>query len=244
MAINTPKQTSHLKREILVRLIRAFLSDNFEERTRMIPYDMRPKGHEVPYRCCIYKERAILRDRTVAGLGLSIEETEDYAELSDLASQALERKEPEQKPLTVLTTACKGCVPARIYVTDLCQGCVARPCVNTCKFGAISVQNGKSVIDPAKCKNCGTTFDEFKSSKLFGCAECYETFNDYIKNHILVNFKEQKYLGKKPNIYYVEKEIKNLEQLIEICLKNKNFNKATKYGIELQKLKEENYDKL
>ena len=55
MAINTPKQTSHLKREILVRLIKSFLSDNFEENTRLIPYDMRPKGHEVPYRCCIYK---------------------------------------------------------------------------------------------------------------------------------------------------------------------------------------------
>ncbi len=155
MAINTPKQTSHLKREILVRLIKSFLSDNFEENTRLIPYDMRPKGHEVPYRCCIYKERAILRDRAVAGLGLSIEETDDSELLSTLAAKALERKEPEDKPLTVLTTACKGCVPARIYVTDLCQGCVARPCVNTCKFGAISVQNGKSVIDPAKCKNCG-----------------------------------------------------------------------------------------
>lgn len=155
MAINTPKQTSHLKREILVRLIKSFLSDNFEENTRLIPYDMRPKGHEVPYRCCIYKERAILRDRTIAGLGLSIEETEDSELLSDLAKEALDRKEPEENPLTVLTTACKGCVPARIYVTDLCQGCVARPCVNTCKFGAISVQNGKSVIDPSKCKNCG-----------------------------------------------------------------------------------------
>lgn len=155
MAINTPKQTSHLKREILVRLIKSFLSNNFEENTRLIPYDMRPKGHEVPYRCCIYKERAILRDRTIAGLGLSIEDTDDSELLSNLADKALERKEPEENPLTVLTTACKGCVPARIYVTDLCQGCVARPCVNTCKFGAISVQNGKSVIDPAKCKNCG-----------------------------------------------------------------------------------------
>lgn len=155
MAINTPKQTSHLKREILVRLIKSFLSDNFEEKTRLIPYDMRPKGHEVPYRCCIYKERAILRDRTIAGLGFSIEDTDESTLLSDLAENALERKEPEENPLTVLTTACKGCVPARIYVTDLCQGCVARPCVNTCKFGAISVQNGKSVIDPAKCKNCG-----------------------------------------------------------------------------------------
>ena len=155
MAINTPKQTSHLKREILVRLIKAFLSDNFKENTRLIPYDMRPKGHEVPYRCCIYKERAILRDRTVAGLGLSIEETGDSELLSTLAEKAMERTEPEENPLTVLTTACKGCVPARIYVTDLCQGCVARPCVNTCKFGAISVIHGKSVIDPAKCKNCG-----------------------------------------------------------------------------------------
>lgn len=152
---STPKQTSHLKREILVRLIKAYLSDDFAENTRLIPYAMRPKGSEVPYRCCIHKERAILRDRAVAGLGMSIEEADDSELLSTLAEKSLEREEPEKNPLTVLTTACKGCVPSRIYVTDLCQGCVARPCVNTCKFGAISIQNGKSVIDPEKCKNCG-----------------------------------------------------------------------------------------
>lgn len=155
MSMNTPKQTSHLKREILVRLIKAFLSDNFSENTRLIPYDMRPKGHEVPYRCCIYKEREILRDRTIAGLGCSIEETDDSALLSDLAANALKREKPDERPLTVLTTACQGCVPSRIYVTDLCQGCVARPCENVCKFGAIKVTDGKSKIDPEKCKNCG-----------------------------------------------------------------------------------------
>ena len=156
MSMNsTTKQTSHLKREILVRLIKAYLSDDFAENTRLIPFAMRPKGSEVPYRCCIHKERAILRDRTVAGLGMSIEEADDSVLLSTLANEALERKEPEENPLTVLTTACKGCVPSRIYVTDLCQGCVARPCVNTCKFGAISIKDGKSVIDPEKCKNCG-----------------------------------------------------------------------------------------
>ena len=155
MSINTPKQTSHLKREILVRLIKAYLSDNFEENTRLIPFDMRPKGSEVPFRCCIHKERAILRDRVIAGLGLSIEEAEDSELLSSLAQKALLREEPEGTPLTVLHTACQGCVPSRIYVTDLCQGCVARPCESTCKFGAIKVENGKSKIDPAKCKNCG-----------------------------------------------------------------------------------------
>lgn len=155
MAINTPKQTSHLKREILVRLIKAYLGNNFEEDTRLIPFDMRPKGSEVPFRCCIHKERAILRDRTIAGLGLSIEEADDSELLSTLAKKAQDRTEPEDNPLTVLQTACKGCVPSRIYVTDLCQGCVARPCESACKFGAIKVENGKSSIDPAKCKNCG-----------------------------------------------------------------------------------------
>lgn len=156
MNTSTPKETSHLKREILVRLIKAYLSDNFEENTRLIPFAMRPKNSDVPnYRCCIFKERAILRDRAIAGLGFSIEDTDDSILLSDLAQKAEKREVPDEHPLTVLTTACKGCVPSRIYVTDLCQGCVARPCVNTCKFGAISIQNGKSVIDPAKCKNCG-----------------------------------------------------------------------------------------
>ncbi len=155
MAMNTPRQTSHIKREILVRLIKAFYSDNFGENARLIPYKMRPKDYDVTYRCCVYKERAILRDRTIAGLGLSIEDTDDSIHMAELAEKVLERKQPEENPLTVLQTACKGCVPSRIYVTDLCQGCVARPCVNTCKFGAITVKNGKSVIDPEKCKNCG-----------------------------------------------------------------------------------------
>jgi len=156
MAINTPiRETSHLKREILVRLIKAFYSNDFEECTRKIPYDMRPKGCEVPYRCCIYKEREILRDRAIAGLGYAIEDTDDSKLLSEMATEALGREQPDEHPLTVLQTACKGCVPSRVYVTDLCQGCVARPCVSSCRFGAITVKDGKSKIDPAKCKNCG-----------------------------------------------------------------------------------------
>src|SRR5574344_2277039 len=152
--MNEIGQTSHLKREILVRVIKAFLADNFEEGIRLIPYDMRPKGCDVPYRCCVYKERAILKDRIIAGLGYSIEDDDEITLLSTYAKGALERKEPDIKPLTVLEAACKGCVPSRVYVTDICQGCVARPCQNACHFGAISIVNGKSVIDGNKCKGC------------------------------------------------------------------------------------------
>lgn len=156
MSINTPaKQTSHLKREILARVIRAYMGDDFEKEVRLIPYKMRPQGSDVPFRCCIHKERAILRDRVIASLGFDIEEAQDSELLSDLAKKALEREIPEEYPLTILQTACNECVPARIHVTDLCQGCVARPCETACRFGAIKVDNGKAVIDRTKCKNCG-----------------------------------------------------------------------------------------
>lgn len=148
-------ETKRLKREVLIRIIKAFLSDNFAENTRLIPYEMRPKYSEVPFRCCIYKERAILRARTLAGLGFSIEEDDEATLLSDYAQRALLRQKPDPNPLTVVESACHSCQAARVYVTDLCQNCVARPCMNTCKFGAISHINGKSVINPEKCKKCG-----------------------------------------------------------------------------------------
>ena len=152
--MNNAGQAIHIKKEILVRIIEAFFSDDFEEQTRLIPYIMRPKGMEVPYRCCVYKERAIIKDRTIAGLGFPIEEDDETVSLATYAKKAIEREKIDEKPLTVLQAACKGCATNRIYVTDLCQGCVARPCLSTCKFGAVSIVNGKSVIDDSKCKKC------------------------------------------------------------------------------------------
>ena len=152
--MNNAGQAIHLKKEILIRIIKAFLSENFEEQTRLIPYIMRPKGMEVPYRCCVYKERAIIKDRTIAGLGFPIEEDDETVSLSTYAKKAVERKNISEKNLTVLQAACKGCKTNRIYVTDLCQGCVARPCLSSCKFGAVSIVNGRSVIDDSKCKKC------------------------------------------------------------------------------------------
>lgn len=152
---NSELETKRLKREVLVRLIKAYLSDDFAANTRLIPFDMRPKYSEVPFRCCVYKERGILRARTLAGLGFSIEEDDETTSLADYAKKSLERQTPDPNPLTVVESACHSCQASRVYVTDLCQNCVARPCMNTCKFGAISHINGKSVINPEKCKKCG-----------------------------------------------------------------------------------------
>ena len=148
-------ETKRLKREVLVRLIKAFMTDNFAENVRLIPYDMRPKGSEVPFRCCVYKERAVLRSRTIAGLGFAMEDDDERTLLSDFAKQALTREHPEPEPLTVLQNACKGCPSSRVFVTELCQNCVDKPCMKACKFGALHNNGKRSVIDSEKCKKCG-----------------------------------------------------------------------------------------
>ena len=152
--MNKVGQSIHIKKEVMVEIIKAFLSNDFEEQARLIPYNMRPKGMEVPYRCCVYKERAIIKDRVIAGLGFPIEEDDETVSLAKYAKKAIQREEISDKHLTVLQAACKGCKTNRVYVTNLCQGCVARPCQSTCKFGAISIINGRSVIDETKCKKC------------------------------------------------------------------------------------------
>lgn len=147
-------QQIHIKKEVMTKLIEAFLSDNFEENTRLIPFDLRPQGAEVSFRCCIHKERAIIEKRVIADLGFPLENDDDRVSLTTYAKEALDREKIDDKNLTVLQSACKGCSTNTMFVTDLCQGCVARPCEKTCRFGAIHIVNGKSVIDNEKCKKC------------------------------------------------------------------------------------------
>lgn len=143
-----------IKKETMTKIIEAYLSDDFPENTRLIPYDMRPAGAEIPYRCCIYKERAILKNRVIAGLGFPLEQDDERVNLSTYAKEAEAREEISGKNLTVVRTACKGCMPNTIYVTNLCQGCVARPCEKACNFDAIVVKDGRAQIDKDKCKKC------------------------------------------------------------------------------------------
>ena len=147
-------QSIHIKKDILVRIAKAFFSADFKNEVNKIPVSMRPRGFEAPYRCCLHKERAIIRDRIIAFLGFSMEKDDEIKALSDYAAESLMREKPDNEILTVLEDACRGCVPSKIYVTDLCKGCVARPCEKTCKFGAITVKDGKSHIDASKCRGC------------------------------------------------------------------------------------------
>ncbi len=145
-----------LRREVLKSVAAAYLnSQDFPAAVERIPFVMRPKDMR-PSRCCIHKDRAIIGFRVKAALGFRLEDEEDDSTpLSWYARQALQRLRPSAPILTVCDTACQGCVPARFYVTDVCQSCVARPCLGACHFGAVQNVRGRSYIDPEKCRNCG-----------------------------------------------------------------------------------------
>ncbi|MCR4924215.1 MAG: 4Fe-4S dicluster domain-containing protein [Lachnospiraceae bacterium] len=99
---------------------------------RMVP------GPQAQYRCCIYKERELVRQRIRLAMGM--------CPTPDMESDNI---------VQVLKPACEECPISAYTVTDNCRLCMGRACYNSCKFGAITIGHDRSYIDPSKCKECG-----------------------------------------------------------------------------------------
>ena len=55
----------------------------------------------------------------------------------------------------VISSACEDCPISSYVVTDNCQNCIGKACINACNFGAIEMGRHRSHIDASKCKECG-----------------------------------------------------------------------------------------
>ena len=96
--------------------------------------------------------------------------------------------------------------------------------------------------EEVKCKKCGYTLSRYKSTGLFGCDECYDTFKNEIdaillrlqgKNRTL-KLKADKKVDKKP-----DKKVSKLDDLKEKLKKlveNEEFEEAAKIRDEIKKL--------
>lgn len=149
--------TMIVRRELMSKLISHFKAGNLIEEIDRIPLLMSPKNAHARGRCCIHKERAVLKYKMLPILGYRVDEEEDeLTPLSDYAKRALERKETNKTILTVVDEACTACVKTNYVVTNLCKGCVARSCYMNCPKDAITfMENGQAHINHAKCINCG-----------------------------------------------------------------------------------------
>ncbi|MCQ2741097.1 MAG: 4Fe-4S binding protein, partial [Alphaproteobacteria bacterium] len=145
---------NQMRSKILVKVVESFYKDRFETADE-IPVEMRPKDYDSS-RCCIYKDRAVLKYRMMAAMGVTPqEETNEVKRLSEYGKEALKRQHHAKSCLSVIDIACSACVKSQYMVTDACRGCFARPCMMNCPKQAISIVNGRSHIDPDICVSCG-----------------------------------------------------------------------------------------
>ena len=136
--ITNDKGIVELKHLILREVCRLAWEDKLDaEGTEKILYEVSP-GPKPKYRCCIYKEREIVRGRIRLAMGLSPEVNR-----------------PTDNVVAVIPAACDDCPIQDYFVSDICRFCLGKACLNACRFDAIAPGDSKMKIDPAKCKSCG-----------------------------------------------------------------------------------------
>ncbi|MCQ4725380.1 4Fe-4S dicluster domain-containing protein [Anaerotignum faecicola] len=94
-------------------------------------------GPEPLTRCCIYKERHIVKER---------------------AKFAIEPLEGDNV-IHILTSACDECPVDRYVVTEACRGCLAHKCHEVCPKDAIMIVGQRAYINQHMCIECGRCKD-------------------------------------------------------------------------------------
>ena len=126
----------HVRHNVLKEVARLAFEGNLEEGVEYLPERIYP-GPLPTYRCCVYREREITRQRIRLARGMA----PDHRDNGNI--------------IQVMDPACADCPSSGYLVTDRCQNCVGKPCLHSCKFGAIDIGKGHTEIDRHLCKECG-----------------------------------------------------------------------------------------
>ena len=113
---------TYLKREVMAAVASLFFKNKLKEEINRIPTKIIPRN-SVSHRCCVEKDREIIRQRVIASLGFGLEDEKlvDESLLSDFAEKALDRISPDEQILSFIDEACKACVRVNYYVTEVCR---------------------------------------------------------------------------------------------------------------------------
>ncbi len=130
------EQMLQLKHDVLYEVAKMAYEGTLKEKAEELPRKMIPGPH-AKFRCCIYKEREIIRQRIWLAAGKAPGLVDDG------------------NVIQVISSACEDCPISAYTVTENCQQCLGKSCIESCRFGAIEAGLHRTHIDPAKCKECG-----------------------------------------------------------------------------------------
>lgn len=116
-----------IKHDVLYTVAKLAFEGRLEEERDHIATELIP-GPTPQFRCCIYKEREIIRQRV------------------RLAEGKAPGAEDDGNVIQVISSACEDCPISSYTVTENCQNCLGKACVNACKFGAIEPEETAPIL--------------------------------------------------------------------------------------------------
>ncbi len=151
-----------VRHKLLADIVKLWHENSLIDKIDRLPIELSPRNTKHRGRCCVHKERAVWKYKSLPLLGFDMsDEKDELTPLSDYARRAVERKEQtKENLLCVIDEACTSCVQVNYEVTNLCKGCVASSCSVNCPKDCISFQkNGQAVIDHDVCISCGKCYN-------------------------------------------------------------------------------------
>ena len=142
-------EVTKIRRKVLSELARFAYDGTLKENINSIVYSVVTEDGP-RYRCCVHKERAVLKDRINLALSQPI-----FTPLEEAAQNALEGNRADTPVITIMPEACDQCPIDKFLVTDACRNCMAHNCIASCPRKAIMVVQNRAYIDKTKCVECG-----------------------------------------------------------------------------------------
>jgi len=128
-------RVQELRYRVLKAIAKHLYAGDFDEKFYDIPEEICP-GPKPSFRCCVYHERAIVRQRMKVATRFTPEDTSNI--------------------IKVIPIACDECLLGGYTVSDACRGCIAHRCSEACPVKCISFGSDlKATIDKSRCVNCG-----------------------------------------------------------------------------------------
>ena len=141
-----------IRRQVFTEVARlAFEGGDYAKAIEHLPHKIIP-GEVARHRQNIFLERAIVSERLRLAIGLPLREMDEYAPPAPTSRRApLAEKYYEPPPLiNIINFACNACPHKQVRVTNMCQGCLAHPCMEVCPKDAISTGPGQELHRPGE----------------------------------------------------------------------------------------------
>lgn len=146
---------THIRRQVFREVALLAYEGGDYHRIDGLPYKILP-GEIASYRDSIFLERAIIGERLRLAIGLPLRPAAEHAPISQgIEESAIAEKYYDPPLVNIIKFACNACPEKKIEVTNMCQGCLEHPCKEVCPKDAITLVQGKAVIDQEKCVKCG-----------------------------------------------------------------------------------------